>query len=107
MNGLSGDVKIPKKTTASSAALLAQKVAQLVNKEMVIGSVTMSPKTLGAFTDVTRQLMIQSSLDVENLIRDDLAQSMAIAIDNAALEGSGSRETQLVLLTLVVSTLFH
>ena len=32
--------------------------------EMVIGSVTMSPKTLGAFTDVTRQLMIQSSLDL-------------------------------------------
>ena len=50
----------------------------------------MSPKTLGAFTDVTRQLMIQSSLDVENLIRNDLAGSMAIAIDNAALEGSGS-----------------
>ena len=57
---------------------------------MTIGSVTMSPKTLGAFTDVTRQLMIQSSLDVENLIRNDLAGSMAIAIDNAALEGSGS-----------------
>jgi HK97 family phage major capsid protein len=30
------------------------------------------------------------SLDVENLIRDDLSKSMAIAIDNAALEGSGS-----------------
>jgi HK97 family phage major capsid protein len=34
--------------------------------------------------------MLQSSLDVENLIRDDLAKSMAIAIDDGALEGSGS-----------------
>ena len=57
---------------------------------MVIGSVTMSPKTVGVHTDVTRQLMLQSSLDVENLIRDDLAKSMAIAIDDGALEGSGS-----------------
>jgi len=50
----------------------------------------MSPKTVGVHTDVTRQLMLQSSLDVENLIRDDLAKSMAIAIDDGALEGSGS-----------------
>ena len=90
LNGLSGDVKIPKKTSASSAAFISSEGGAAGESEMVIGSVTMSPKTLGAFTDVTRQLMIQSSLDVENLIRDDLAQSMAIAIDNAALEGSGS-----------------
>ena len=50
----------------------------------------MTPKTVGVHTDVTRQLMLQSSLDVENLIRDDLAKSMAIAIDDGALEGSGS-----------------
>ena len=54
---------------------------------MVIGSVTMSPKTVGVHTDITRQLMLQSSLDVENLVRDDLAKSMAIAIDDGALEG--------------------
>ena len=90
LNGLSGDVKIPKKTAASSAAFISSEGGASGESEMVIGSVTMSPKTLGAFTDVTRQLMIQSSLDVENLIRDDLSKSMAVAIDNAALEGSGS-----------------
>jgi HK97 family phage major capsid protein len=90
LNGLSGDVKIPKKTSASTAQFISSEGGAAGESEMVIGSVTMSPKTLGAFTDVTRQLMIQSSLDVENLIRDDLSKSMAIAIDNAALEGSGS-----------------
>ena len=90
LNGLSGDVKIPKKTAASTAAFISSEGGASGESEMTIGSVTMTPKTCGAFTDVTRQLMIQSSLDVENLIRDDLAQSMAIAIDDAALEGSGS-----------------
>ena len=90
LNGLSGDVKIPKKTTASTAQFISSEGGASGESEMVIGSVTMSPKTLGVHTDVTRQLMIQSSLDVENLIRDDLAKGMASAIDNGALEGSGS-----------------
>ena len=90
LNGLTGDVKIPKKTSAASAAFISSEGGASGESEMVIGSVTMTPKTLGVHTDVTRQLMLQSSLDVENLIRDDLAKSMAIAIDDGALEGSGS-----------------
>ena len=90
LGGLSGDVKIPKKTAASTAAFVASEGTAAAESEMTIGNVSMSPKTLGAFTDVTRQLLIQSSLDVEALIRDDLAQSIATAIDKAGLEGSGS-----------------
>jgi len=90
LNGLSGDVKIPRKTAASTAAFISSEGGAAGESEFTVGSVSMSPKSLGAFTDVTRQLMIQSSLDVENLIRNDLAASMAIAIDDAALEGSGS-----------------
>ena len=90
LGGLTGDVKIPKKTAASTAAFVASEGAASSESEMTIGNVSMSPKTLGAFTDVTRQLIIQSSLDVEALIRDDLASSIAVAIDKAGLEGSGS-----------------
>ena len=90
LGGLSGDVKIPKKTAASTAAFVASEGTAAAESEMTIGNVSMAPKTLGAFTDVTRQLLIQSSLDVEALIRDDLAQSIATAIDKAGLEGSGS-----------------
>lgn len=90
MGGLSGDVKIPKKTAAAAAAWIATEGGAAAESEMTVGQVTLAPKTLGAFTDVTRQLLIQSSLDVENLIRDDLAQAMALAIDLAALEGDGT-----------------
>ena len=90
LNGLSGDVKIPKKTGASSASWIATEGNAASESEMTVGSVSMTPKTLGAFTDITRQLMIQSSLDVEALVRDDLAQAIALAIDLGALAGSGS-----------------
>ena len=90
LGGLSGDVKIPKKTAAASAAFIATEGGAAAESEMTVGNVSLSPKTLGAFTDVTRQLLIQSSLDVENLIRDDLTRAMALAIDSAALSGSGA-----------------
>ena len=90
MNGLGGDVKIPKKLTAASAAWIATEGGAASESEMTVGSVSLTPKTLGAYTDITRQLMIQSSMDVEALVRDDLAQALALAIDLAALEGTGS-----------------
>jgi len=90
LNGLSGDVKIPKKLTAASAGWISTEGGAASESEMTVGSISMTPKTLGAFTDVTRQLMIQSSMDVEALIRDDLAQAIALAIDSAGLEGDGT-----------------
>lgn len=90
LTGLSGDVKIPKKTAASTAGWISTEGGAASESEMTVGTVSMVPRNLGAFTDLTRQLMLQSSLDVEALIRDDLAQALALAIDKAGLEGTGS-----------------
>ena len=90
LRGLQGNVVIPKKTAASSGGWIATEGAAAAESEFTSGSVTMSPKVVGAFTDATRLLLQQSSLDVENLIRDDLTQSIATAIDLGALAGSGS-----------------
>ena len=90
LRGLQGNVVIPKKTAASSAGWIATEGNAASESEFTSGSVTMSPKVIGAFTDATRLLLQQSSLDVENLIRDDLTKSIATAIDLGALAGSGS-----------------
>jgi HK97 family phage major capsid protein len=50
----------------------------------------MTPRTVGAFTDFSRRLILQSSLDVENMVRRDLAAVIALAIDTAALYGTGA-----------------
>jgi HK97 family phage major capsid protein len=90
LGGLSGDVKIPKQTGVSTASWIADEGSAASESELTIGNVSLTPKTLGAFTDVTRQLLVQSSLDVENLIRNDLTRSIATAIDKAGLEGTGA-----------------
>ena len=90
LTGLSGDVKIPKKTAASSAGWIATEGGAASESEPTFGQVTMTPRTIGAFTDITRLMMMQSSLDIENLVRNDLSTGIALAIDNGALQGSGS-----------------
>ena len=90
LSGLQGDVKIPKKTAASAGGWISTEGGAASESEPTLGQVTMSPKTLGAFTDVTRLMMMQSSLDIEALIRNDLSVAIAQAIDLGALAGTGS-----------------
>lgn len=90
LSGLKGNVTIPKKTAASSAGWISTEGGAASESEFSDGSVTMTPRTLGAFTDLTRLMMMQSSLDIEALVRDDLSRAIALAIDLGALQGSGS-----------------
>ena len=90
LTGLKGNVAIPKKTAASTAGWISTEGGASSESEPTFGQVTMTPKTLGAFTDITRLMMMQSSPDIEALVRDDLSRAIALAIDLGALSGSGS-----------------
>ena len=90
LNGLSGDVVIPKKLTAANASWISTEGGDAQESEMTVGSIRLSPKTLGAYTDITRSLLLQDSIDTENLVRDDLIQALGLAMDKACLEGTGA-----------------
>ena len=90
LQGLQGDVKIPKKLTGSAGGWIATEGGAASESEPTFGQVSLAPKTVGAYTDVTRQMMQQSSLAMENLIRSDLNAALSLAIDLGGLEGSGS-----------------
>jgi len=89
LNGLVGNVAIPKQSGAATAYWVAESGAP-TESQQTLAQVTMSPKTVGAYTDFSRKLMIQSSIDVESMVRRDLATVIALAIDAAALYGTGS-----------------
>jgi HK97 family phage major capsid protein/HK97 family phage prohead protease len=88
--GLVGNVAIPKKTAASAGAWISTEGGASSESEPTFGTVSLTPKTVGAFTDMTRQLILQSTPSIEALVRDDLTQALALAIDKGALEGTGS-----------------
>jgi HK97 family phage major capsid protein len=65
--------------------------------QQAIDQVNMTPKTVAAFVDYSRRLLLQSSIDVEGMIRNDLARVIALEIDRAALYGTGSSNQPLGL----------
>lgn len=89
LSGLVGNVAIPRQTGAASANWRNPGVAA-VESDAVFAQVTMTPRTVHAIQDYTRELLLQGSLDVEGLVRADLASVVALAIDLAALHGTGS-----------------
>jgi HK97 family phage major capsid protein/HK97 family phage prohead protease len=88
--GLVGNVAIPKKTVASSAGWISTEGGDSATTEPTFGTVSLNPKTVGAFTDMTRNIINQSTPSVEALVRDDLTQALALAIDAGALKGTGA-----------------
>jgi HK97 family phage major capsid protein len=89
LNGLVGNIAIPRQSGAATAYWVAESGSPTEGAQTV-DQVTMSPKTVGAYTDFSRKLILQSSIDVEMMVRNDLAKVIALEIDRAALYGSGS-----------------
>lgn len=88
MGGLVGNVDIPKQTGGAMAYWLGEG-EDATETSPSVGQLTMSPKTVAAFTDITRRLMMQSTPDAESIVRNDLASAVALAIDLAGFYGTG------------------
>ncbi len=100
LTGLQGNVTIPRQTGAGTSYWVSEGNAP-TESQQAFDQVTMSPKTVGAFTDISRKLLAQSSLDVEALVQQDLATVLGLAIQQAAISGTGLSNQPSGLLTLI------
>ena len=89
LTGLVGPVAIPKQTGGATAYWVAEK-GEPTESNPTVGQVNLNAKTLGAFTEFSRRLILQSSIDVESMVRRELATVMALEIDRVALYGTGT-----------------
>jgi HK97 family phage major capsid protein/HK97 family phage prohead protease len=96
LTGLQGNVSIPRQTSAATAYWVGENAAP-TESQQAIDQVNMTPKTVGAFVDYSRRLLLQSSIDVEGMVRNDLARVIALEIDRAAIYGTGSSNQPLGL----------
>jgi HK97 family phage major capsid protein len=91
MSGLHGPVTFPKQVAAGTAYWMPENGGTNVTaSNLVLGTVTLTPKTVQSTSSFSKQLLAQTSIDTENLIRNDLAAIHALAWDLAALNGAGS-----------------
>lgn len=91
MQGLVGNVAIPRQIGATTAAALSETGATTAS-DLALDQVTLSPRRVGAASAYSKQLLAQSSLDVESLIINDIVRQVALKIDAACIVGTGTNE---------------
>lgn len=89
LTGLQGNLAIPSQTGGATAAWLSEN-GTITASDQSVGQVSLTPHRLVGATAFTYQLLAQSSIDVENFVRNDLMTVLAIEKDRAALKGSGT-----------------
>ena len=96
LTGLEGNISIPKQDGTTSAYWVGEGGAPTEGQQSFT-QISMTPKTIGAFTDFTRRTLLQSSIDIEAFVRDDIAKKIALELDRTAIYGTGSSNQPLGL----------
>lgn len=89
LSGLVGNVAIPR-ATAATATYWVTEASAITEAEATFDQVTLSPKQIGARSQYSRLALQQTTPDIEQIVRNDLAKVMALGIDKAAISGTGS-----------------
>lgn len=104
LSGLRGNVSIPKYGSGLETGWVAEGGA-VPEGDMSFSGVSLSPRHVGGKSELSRQLLQQSSPDIERLVREDLAFLIAKQIDRAIIIGSGtSNEPRGIVNTVGIQT---
>jgi HK97 family phage major capsid protein len=90
LDGLIGNVDLPRRTAGASLTWVAAGAAPGSEGGQTFDSVPLRAKTGSAYIDIYRTMFNQTSLDVEALVRDDLAAAVQLGLDYVSLHGDGT-----------------
>ncbi|KQV51352.1 phage major capsid protein [Duganella sp. Root336D2] len=89
LSGLVGNVDIPRQKAAGSTYWVGEG-QPLGQTGAQFDKISLTPKHIGAITVITRNMLQQSTPDIDMMARADLLQTLALGIDLAALSGNGA-----------------
>lgn len=93
ISGLVGKYDMARIGVGTSAYWVGEKVesdSDITTSALDLDLLQFTLKTVGVNQGITRQMMRQTSLDVEGIVRGDIYASLADAIDLAGLAGTGA-----------------
>ena len=91
LSGLVGNLSIPRLKASATAAWVAESGA-LTASDPQTDQVSFTPKHCGGIVELSRNMIQQSSSDVARLMENDLAQILAVALDQVAIQGGGTNQ---------------
>ena len=90
IDGLTGgNLRLPRAIVGGTASWLPE-TGGGTDADQSLDSFVISPKRISGSTVMSRQLVLQSSPDIEDFVANDIANAIGVAVDNAALNGSGT-----------------
>ena len=99
LTGNVGNLSIPKRTGSSTAYWFGGDNADSITESTgTIGTVSLTPKSVAAYSKFSHLMKLQATPDIENLIRNDFISIVAEAIDAACISGSGCSSQPLGIL---------
>lgn len=92
--GLVGNPDIPTQEGGATGYWIGEDI-EATEDLLSLGQRQFSPKTVAAYSEITRRTLKQSSLDIEALVRSDLALALATSLDFAGFYGTGANDQPL------------
>lgn len=92
MSGLVGNVQVP--VMSKSNVTWEGETATAKDGAGTFSHVTLSPKRLTAFVDISKQMIAQDSVDVESAIREDLVNAINSKLEETVLGATAGSATQ-------------
>ena len=102
MTGLVGNISIPKGGSISGGWV--SEGSNVAKKNPTFGQIPATPHTYGAYVDITRKLLLQSSINVQAKVLEWLMYACAAGIETAAFQGSGTSGAPTGLCTALTGT---
>jgi HK97 family phage major capsid protein/HK97 family phage prohead protease len=90
MPGLTSFVAIPRQITAGTGFWLANEQGTATESQPTFNQLTLSPRTVAGYTEISRQLLLQTAGQADSIVNTDLARVIGLAVDSAALHGPGT-----------------
>lgn len=93
ISGLEGNVSFTRQTGKGTVSWQAGEGSSITAADQALGQLSMTPRTAIAITDVSEQLLRQSSPSAEAFVMADLARDIAIdGVDAAVINGTGGAQ---------------
>jgi HK97 family phage major capsid protein len=100
---LSGPTTIPRQNGAGTVNWVGETVASTLTA-VNFQQLTLTPQAVSAYHQYSKQLLAISDPSVDGIVRDDIAQTLALEIDRVALHGTGSGQPTGIAATSGIGT---
>jgi HK97 family phage major capsid protein len=91
LGGLVGNLAVPRLKASATAQWVAENTG-ITSTDPQTDQVNLTPKHCGAMYSISRNMIMQPSVDVTRMAENDMTRLLAVALDQVALVGGGTNQ---------------